>query len=81
MRFLLSKAFLLPAAGEIVILLPCAAIDRKTLEDAQVRPENHRSLYVRVTGFSEYFTSLSPEQQQEIIKRTEYDVTANGQRQ
>ena len=56
------------------------AIDRKTLEDAQVRPENHRSLYVRVTGFSEYFTSLSPEQQQEIIKRTEYDVTANGQR-
>ena len=33
-----------------------------------------------VTGFSEYFTSLSPEQQQEIIKRTEYDMTANGQR-
>ena len=50
------------------------AIDRETLEDAQVRPENHRSLYVRVTGFSEYFTSLSPEQQQEIIKRTEYDL-------
>ena len=48
--------------------------DRKTLEAAQEKPENYRSLYVRVTGFSEYFTALSPEQQQEIIRRTGYQL-------
>lgn len=46
--------------------------DRKTLEDAAAKPENHRSLCVRMYGFSEYFTSLSAREQAELINRTEY---------
>jgi formate C-acetyltransferase len=46
--------------------------DRATLEDARKHPENHRSLLVRKTGFSEFYISLSPLEQQEIIDRTEY---------
>ena len=42
------------------------------LEDARKHPENHRSLLVRKTGFSEFYISLSPQEQQEIIDRTEY---------
>ena len=45
---------------------------RQTLEDARKHPENHRSLLIRKTGFSEYYISLSPQEQQEIIDRTEY---------
>jgi formate C-acetyltransferase len=47
-------------------------VDRQTLEEARENPEKYRSLYVRVTGFSEYFTVLSPQMQQELIDRTEY---------
>jgi formate C-acetyltransferase len=46
--------------------------DRKTLEDAAAKPENYRSLCVRMYGFSEYFTSLSVREQAELIGRTEY---------
>ncbi len=46
--------------------------DRQTLEDARKHPENYRTLLVRKTGFSEFFVSLSPEEMQEIIDRTEY---------
>ena len=45
---------------------------RETLEDARNHPEKHRSLFIRKTGFSEYFISLSPQEQQELIDRTEY---------
>lgn len=46
--------------------------DRKTLEDARRHPEQYRSLFVRKTGFSEFYVALSPGEQQEIIDRTEY---------
>jgi formate C-acetyltransferase len=46
-------------------------IERESLIDAQEHPENHKNLLVRVVGYSAYFTSLSPEQQQEIIRRTD----------
>lgn len=46
-------------------------VDRKTLEDAVAHPEKYRNLLVRVVGYSAYFVSLSPEQQQEMIDRTE----------
>ena len=45
---------------------------RATLEDARKHPENHRALFIRKTGFSEYYIALSPQEQQEIIDRTEY---------
>jgi len=47
-------------------------VDRATLEDARIHPEDHRDLIVRIGGYSDYFTRLSPALQQEIIDRTEY---------
>lgn len=40
-----------------------------TLLDAQLHPENYGDLVVRVSGFSGYFTRLSPEVQNDIIRR------------
>jgi formate C-acetyltransferase len=45
-------------------------VDRKVLEDAKRQPEKHKNLLVRVVGYSAYFVTLSPEQQDEIINRT-----------
>ena len=46
-------------------------IERKTLLDAQARPEEHQDLIVRVAGYSDHFRNLSKELQDEIIERTE----------
>jgi formate C-acetyltransferase len=54
------------------IELQVNAVDRATLEDAKLHPEAHRDLIVRIGGYSDYFTRLSPVLQQEIIDRTEY---------
>ena len=54
------------------IELQVNVVDRATLEDAQIHPENHRDLMVRIGGYSDYFTRLSPVLQKEIIDRTEY---------
>ena len=43
--------------------------DTATLQDAINYPERYEDLLVRVTGFSEYFVRLSPEVQQEILRR------------
>ncbi|HUU44129.1 MAG TPA: trans-4-hydroxy-L-proline dehydratase [Acidobacteriota bacterium] len=42
-----------------------------TLRDAQIHPEKHRDLIVRVAGYSDYFVDLGTALQDEIIKRTE----------
>lgn len=47
-------------------------VDRATLLAAQATPAEYRSLCVRITGFSEFFTALSPEGQADVIARTEY---------
>ncbi|MFA4836924.1 MAG: pyruvate formate lyase family protein [Dehalococcoidia bacterium] len=44
----------------------------ETLREAQLHPEDYRGLVVRVAGYSAYFVGLSPEMQEEVIKRTEY---------
>jgi pyruvate formate-lyase/glycerol dehydratase family glycyl radical enzyme len=44
-------------------------IDRDTLVDAKRHPEKYRELLVRVTGYSAYFVTLSPECQDFIIER------------
>jgi pyruvate-formate lyase len=44
-------------------------IDRETLIEAKKHPERHRELLVRVTGYSAYFVTLSPESQDNIIAR------------
>lgn len=46
-------------------------VDKKTLLDAQERPEDHRDLIVRVAGYSDHFHNLSKDLQDEIIGRTE----------
>lgn len=46
-------------------------VSRETLLDAQLHPENYKSLVVRVAGYSALFTTLSKSLQDDIIKRTE----------
>jgi formate C-acetyltransferase len=46
-------------------------VDRETLLRAQKEPEKYRDLVVRVAGYSAFFTTLSPETQNDIIARTE----------
>ena len=48
-------------------------INRETLLEAQENPEKHRSLLVRVAGYSDYFVTLSREVQDEIISRAEQE--------
>jgi pyruvate formate-lyase/glycerol dehydratase family glycyl radical enzyme len=49
-------------------------VDRETLLDAQQNPEVHRDLVVRVAGYSAFFTTLSPDTQNDIIARTEQEL-------
>jgi pyruvate formate-lyase/glycerol dehydratase family glycyl radical enzyme len=46
-------------------------VSRDTLLAAKRNPENYRDLVVRVAGYSAYFTTLSPDTQDDIIARTE----------
>ena len=45
----------------------------KTLREAQMEPNKHKDLIVRVAGYSDYFVDLTVELQNEIIKRTEHE--------
>lgn len=47
-------------------------ISAETLRDAQKNPEKYRDLIVRVAGYSDYYVDLTPELQEEIIRRTEH---------
>jgi formate C-acetyltransferase len=44
-------------------------LDGDMLRDAQKRPEEYRSLLVRITGYNAYFTSIGRELQDEVIAR------------
>lgn len=46
-------------------------VSRETLLDAQLHPEKHRDLIVRVAGYSAFFNVLSKRTQDDIIARTE----------
>jgi len=48
--------------------------DRELLEKARKNPEEHRDLVVRIGGYSDYFTKLSPEMQSEVMLRTEHII-------
>ena len=52
--------------------LQISCLSREEILDAIEHPENHKSLVVRIGGFSEYFTRLSPDLQQTVLERTEY---------
>ena len=49
-------------------------IDRKTLLEAQKRPDEYKDLIVRVAGYSDHFRNLSKALQDEIIERTEQSM-------
>ncbi len=50
-------------------------VNKETLLDAQRHPENHRDLIVRVAGYSAYFTKLGKRIQDDIIERTEHELS------
>ena len=39
---------------------------------ARANPDAYRDLVVRIGGYTDYFTRLSPEMQDEVMRRTEY---------
>ena len=53
--------------------LMVTVVDRGELEDAVVHPERHKTLIVRVSGFSAVFIDLDPKVQQELLSRNLYD--------
>ena len=46
----------------------------ESLRDAQLHPEAHRDLVVRIAGFSAYFVELHKGLQDDVIRRTELDL-------
>jgi len=50
-------------------------VEKKTLLDAQKRPDEYKDLIVRVAGYSDYFNNLDKALQDEIINRTEQSFT------
>lgn len=48
-------------------------LDADMLNDAQKRPEDYRSLLVRITGYNAYFTSIGRELQDEVIARLSHE--------
>ncbi len=49
-------------------------VSADTLRAAKANPEAHRDLLVRVAGYTNYFTSLLPALQDDVIARTEFGV-------
>ncbi len=48
------------------------SVDTETLRAAQANPEQYRDIVVRVAGFSEFFTKLDPQIQEDVVVRTEH---------
>lgn len=47
-------------------------VSRETLLAARADPEAYRDLVVRIGGYCDYFTRLSPQMQEEVLLRTEF---------
>ncbi len=56
--------------GGIEMQVNC--VDRETLENAVIHPEDHADLIVRIGGYGDYFIKQNPCMQREIIERTQY---------
>ena len=50
------------------------AVDLEQMKDAQLHPENHRQLVVRIWGWSAYFVELDKPYQDHVMARQEYSV-------
>ena len=66
----LVKLFILSGGHQLQL----NTLNRETLLDAQLHPEAHRDLVVRVWGWSGYFCELDPAFQDHILSRTQYTV-------
>ena len=49
-------------------------VDQEVLEKAQKDPASYEDLVVRIGGYSDYFTRLSPTMQAEVIERTSHEL-------
>ena len=49
-------------------------VDSQTLQEAQQHPDHYRDLIVRISGYSATFVNLSRIAQDEIIKRTQFEL-------
>ena len=56
------------------IMLTITGVNNEMLRDAQVHPEQYRSLRVRMGGLSAYFIQLPREMQEVLIKKTTYSL-------
>ncbi len=50
------------------------AVSAETLRDAMEHPESHGDLIVRIGGYSDFFTALTPAMQREVYERTMHGV-------
>ena len=50
------------------------AVNAAAMRDAQLHPENHMQLVVRIWGWSAYFVELDKEYQDHVLARQEYTV-------
>lgn len=50
------------------------AVNTELMKDAQMNPENHRQLVVRIWGWSAYFVELDKEYQDHVMRRQQYTV-------
>lgn len=49
-------------------------VDNEMLRKAQKDPDSYQDLIVRIGGYSDYFTHLSPQMQEEVIRRTSHQL-------
>jgi formate C-acetyltransferase len=62
----LAKAFFAGGGQQYTVTV----VSPEDLIDAKKHPENHKNLIVRVGGYSDYFTNLSEDLQDNVIERT-----------
>ena len=66
----LAKAYFAGGGQQYTVTV----VSPEELIDAKEHPENHGNLIVRVGGYSDYFTNLSDELQNNVIERTFMDI-------
>jgi formate C-acetyltransferase len=67
---LFVRAFILKGGHQLQL----NAVDAEKMKDAQLHPEAHRSLIVRIWGWSAYFIELDKEYQDHVIARQAYKI-------
>lgn len=50
------------------------AVNSEVMKDAQIHPEKHKQLVVRIWGWSAYFVELDKEYQDHVMRRQQYSV-------